>query len=143
MSHVSGARRATKVDEASVDEMVHEQISLEQLAARRRRAVAKREAQERKRGEAIVRRRLEQEELEAEARTEAKQELVAEGLLSAPKKKTAQQAHKELLIKKKKTGYTYRRRYQLGQGGRQKFSKVLPVLGLSFRLKRALCSALV
>ena len=89
------------MDEANVDRIVHEQIALEQIAARRRRALAEHEAKELKRGNAIARRRLEQEELEAEARAEAKQELAAEGLLPAPKKETAQQAHKELLIHEK------------------------------------------
>ena len=88
------------MDEAKVDTIVHEQLALEQPAAWRRRALAEHEAQELKRREDIARRRLEQEELEAEARAEAKQELAAEGLL-VPKKETAQQAHKELLIHEK------------------------------------------
>jgi hypothetical protein len=90
------------VDEANVDRIVHEQIALEQIAARRRRALAEHEAQELKRGETMARRRLEQQELEAEARAEAKQQLAAEGLLPAPaKKETAEEAHKELLIHEK------------------------------------------
>jgi hypothetical protein len=77
------------VDEANVDRIVHEQIALEQIAARRRRALAEHEAQELKRGETMARRRL-------------KQQLAAEGLLPAPaKKETAEEAHKELLIHEK------------------------------------------
>jgi len=93
------ARTATHRDEAMVKKMVHAEFEHEVLVAQRRRAQAERAALERKRAAQSARNRLEQQEVQAEARIEAKRELASEGLISAPEKQSTQKqrAHAELL----------------------------------------------
>lgn len=94
------AKKATRLDEKKVKQMVHREFELEAIAAKRARATAQHAAVERKYEEAMARRHLEQEEIETEERAEAKKELVAERLIPGTKK-TAKAAHAELLLHEK------------------------------------------
>lgn len=93
------ARTATHRDEAMVKKMVHAEFQHEELVAKRRRAQAERAALGRKRAAASARLRLERQEVQAEARTEAKRELASEGLIALPEKQATQKqrANAELL----------------------------------------------
>lgn len=67
----------TRMDEATVKKMVHEEFQLEKLGAKRMRAQAAAAARKEKRNQAMARRQMRTHELQAEARTEAKRELVS------------------------------------------------------------------
>ena len=90
---VQQARKATHADETRVKRMVDDEFKAEEMAAKRTRAKAEHVALERKHAAQMARHRLEQQEVHAEARVEARRELVAEGLIAA-KPAFAQQERK-------------------------------------------------
>jgi hypothetical protein len=99
MDGESLAKKATQNDEHAVKELVNSHFKMEKLAASRMQAQTEHAALEQMKKEKLAKRQLEIQELQAEARAEAKKELTAEGLIPAATKRVqhrAAQARAEL-----------------------------------------------
>lgn len=94
---VREARKATEADEARVKRMVQEEFTQQEKTAKRKRVQAEEAAFARKRAAEMARHKQEQQDIQAEARAEAKRELVAEGLISREHEKARREAHSERL----------------------------------------------